>query len=91
MRSQVVVLVSFLSILLINCSKKESQEIQPTISDITESVYASGVIKAKDQYIVYPTVSGILKKTNMTIRNLYLLLYCLIFEPESKSTCYEFA
>ena len=27
----------------------------------------------------------------MTIRNLYLLLYCLIFEPESKSTCYEFA
>ena len=29
--------------------------------------------------------------TNMTIRNLYLLLYCLIFEPESKSTCYEFA
>ena len=28
---------------------------------------------------------------NMTIRNLYLLLYCLIFEPESKSTCYEFA
>ena len=31
------------------------------------------------------------KKDNMTIRNLYLLLYCLIFEPESKSTCYEFA
>ena len=30
-------------------------------------------------------------KKNMTIRNLYLLLYCLIFEPESKSTCYEFA
>ena len=30
-------------------------------------------------------------KNNMTIRNLYLLLYCLIFEPESKSTCYEFA
>lgn len=29
--------------------------------------------------------------SNMTIRNLYLLLYCLIFEPESKSTCYEFA
>ena len=30
-------------------------------------------------------------KPYMTIRNLYLLLYCLIFEPESKSTCYEFA
>lgn len=67
MRSQVVVLVSFLSILLIHCSKKESQEIQPSISDITESVYASGVIKAKDQYIVYPTVNGILKKTKVTV------------------------
>jgi HlyD family secretion protein len=67
MRSQVFVLVSFLSIFLINCSKKESQEIQPTISDITESVYASGVIKAKDQYIVYPTVSGILKKTKVVV------------------------
>ena len=35
------------------------------------------------------TVTGIYDF--MTIRNLYLLLYCLIFEPESKSTCYEFA
>lgn len=36
------------------------------------------------------TVKKVIKKY-MTIRNLYLLLYCLIFEPESKSTCYEFA
>lgn len=62
MRSQVNVLMLFLSILLINCSQKESQEIQPTIGGITESVYASGVIKAKDQYMVYATVNGIYKK-----------------------------
>lgn len=67
MRLQVNVLVSLLSILLINCSQKESQEIQPTIGSITESVYASGVIKAKDQYTVYSTVNGILKKTKVVV------------------------
>ena len=36
-------------------------------------------------------IAAILAFSFMTIRNLYLLLYCLIFEPESKSTCYEFA
>ncbi|MFY8112234.1 MAG: efflux RND transporter periplasmic adaptor subunit [Flavobacterium sp.] len=67
MRSQVNVLMLFLSILLINCSQKESQEIQPTIGGITESVYASGVIKARDQYTVYATVNGILKKTKVVV------------------------
>ncbi|VXB90496.1 Secretion protein HlyD [Flavobacterium sp. 9R] len=67
MRLKLILVLGCVFFLLINCSKKESQEIQPTISDITESVYASGVIKAKDQYIVYPTVSGILKKTKVAV------------------------
>lgn len=67
MRLKSILVFGCIFFLLINCSKKESQEIQPTISDITESVYASGVIKAKDQYIVYPTVSGILKKTKVVV------------------------
>lgn len=67
MRLKSILVFGCIFLLLINCSKKESQEIQPTISDITESVYASGVIKAKDQYIVYPTVSGILKKTKVVV------------------------
>ena len=40
---------------------------------------------------IYISKSKAIELLNMTIRNLYLLLYCLIFEPESKSTCYEFA
>jgi HlyD family secretion protein len=34
----------------------------PTVQDISESVYASGVIKAKNQYEVYSTMNGILKE-----------------------------
>jgi HlyD family secretion protein len=67
MRPHILVLVTLFSILLLNCSKKKSQEIQPTIGSITESVYASGVIKAKDQYTVFSTVNGVLKKTNVVV------------------------
>jgi len=67
MRPNILVLVTLFSILLLNCSKKKSQKIQPTIGSITESVYASGVIKAKDQYTVFSTVNGILKKTKVVV------------------------
>jgi len=46
--------------LLVSCSK-ERAHIKPTISDITESVYASGKVKAEQQYNVYSTVNGILQ------------------------------
>ncbi|MBK6835171.1 MAG: efflux RND transporter periplasmic adaptor subunit [Bacteroidetes bacterium] len=46
--------------LLVSCSK-ERVHIKPTISDITESVYASGKVKADQQYNVYSTVNGILQ------------------------------
>lgn len=51
-----------LSILIafISC-KKEKESIQVTSSDITESVYASGKVKAIDQYNVYSTVNGVLQ------------------------------
>lgn len=39
------------------CGRKQ-ETIHPTIGPITESVYASGIIKAAGQYTVYPTVSG---------------------------------
>ncbi len=48
-----------------SCSKKETEEIKPTIGDVTESVYASGVVKAEGQYTVYATVSGTLQKINV--------------------------
>lgn len=38
----------------------------PKRGNITESVYATGTIKAEKQYTVYSTVSGILQKINVT-------------------------
>jgi len=39
---------------------------QPAVGSITESVYASGVIKSENQYTVYATVSGVLQKIKVT-------------------------
>jgi HlyD family secretion protein len=44
-----------------SCSKK-GDGIKPKLVSVTESVYASGVIKADDQYTVFSTVNGILQK-----------------------------
>ncbi len=49
-----------LLIIFLSC-KKEKENIQVTSSDITESVYASGKVKAIDQYNVYSTVNGVLQ------------------------------
>ncbi len=49
------------------CSKKEEGEIKLTVGDVTESVYASGVIKAEGQYIVYAVVNGNLKKIDAAV------------------------
>ena len=50
---------------LLSCSKNEAEEIKPTVGEVTESVYASGVIKADGQYTVYATVNGTLQKVNV--------------------------
>ncbi|MBK7269400.1 MAG: efflux RND transporter periplasmic adaptor subunit [Flavobacteriales bacterium] len=44
-------------LLLIACGKKR-ETITPTVGPITESVYASGVVKAEGQYQVFPMVNG---------------------------------
>jgi HlyD family secretion protein len=51
----------FLLILLVGC-RSDPATITPVIQDITESVYASGVIKSKNQYQVFATVSGIVNE-----------------------------
>jgi multidrug efflux pump subunit AcrA (membrane-fusion protein) len=45
----------------ISC-KKKADTIKPSIAIITESVYASGLVKTQNQYQVYPSVNGILKE-----------------------------
>ncbi len=60
--------VLYLSTLLslVSCFPKDNVEIQPTKGSITESVYASGVVKSENQYTVYATVSGVLQKIDVT-------------------------
>lgn len=41
---------------------KQPEKTQPTTENITESVYASGIIKSKNQYQVFATVGGIIQK-----------------------------
>jgi HlyD family secretion protein len=56
----------FILVLFFAACGEKSELIKPSISDITESVYASGNIKSKDQYLVYTTVSGIIKNVSVS-------------------------
>ena len=67
MKIVVAFFLSFSFLFSLSCSKKNTSEILPKVGDITESVYASGVVKAIGQYTVYSTVNGILKKTKVTV------------------------
>ena len=59
-----IIIISFL--LFISC-KDKLEHTKPTIGNVTESVYASGIIKSENQYTVFSTVSGILKKINVVV------------------------
>ncbi len=48
-------------LLLISCKARE-ETILPRVQDITESVYASGMVKSSNQYQVYSTVNGIIER-----------------------------
>ncbi len=60
-------LLILLSTILISCSPKKSNELQVKKNDITESVYASGIVKSIGQYTVFSTVNGILQSTKVTV------------------------
>lgn len=55
----------FFIILLASCGKKK-ENIHPTVERITESVYASGTVKSRNQYQVYSTTNGILTEKYVT-------------------------
>jgi len=52
-----IIAILFFSFILIAC-KNKLEVIHPTIESITQSVYASGVVKSNGQYDVFPKVSG---------------------------------
>lgn len=54
--------IIFLAALLFSACKKEPEKTQPVVERITESVYASGIIKSKNQYQVFSTVGGLIQQ-----------------------------
>ncbi|MES2560113.1 MAG: efflux RND transporter periplasmic adaptor subunit [Bacteroidota bacterium] len=50
--------------LFLGC-KNKVETIHPTTEDITESVYASGIIKSVNQYQAFATVNGIVKEIHV--------------------------
>lgn len=52
----------FLLILAFAACSSGKEKIKPVIAPVSESVYASGVIKSKDQYEAFATVNGIIKE-----------------------------
>lgn len=53
-------LLFLITAFLFSCGKK-TESTTPVIEKITESVYASGIIKSRNQYQVYSTVTGLLQ------------------------------
>jgi len=55
----------FSVVIVFSCGKKV-EKIKPTIQSITESIYASGIIKSKNQYQAFATVNGIVEQLFVT-------------------------
>ncbi|MEO8147236.1 MAG: efflux RND transporter periplasmic adaptor subunit [Bacteroidia bacterium] len=60
MKHQIIFAKAFALLLLASCGNKKTA-ITPEVKNITESVYASGIIKSKNQYEVFSKTNGILK------------------------------
>jgi multidrug efflux pump subunit AcrA (membrane-fusion protein) len=75
----------FIILLLLFSCKSKIEKIKPVNAAITESVYASGIIKSKEQYQVFAPVSGILNhvyvKEGDTVKN-GDLLFTLVNEAQ---------
>lgn len=56
-----VTLISMLFLIFLSCGQK-TEPISPEVKNITESVYASCVIKSKNQYEVFSKLNGIIAK-----------------------------
>ncbi len=65
MKKAFIISLSF-SIIFLSC-KKEKEKINVKSGNITESVYASGKIKALNQYNVYSTVNGVLQNIAVNV------------------------
>lgn len=63
MRSYLLMLLAGISFaFLLNSCTESRKKTNPVKENITETVYASGIIKAREQYLVYATTSGIISR-----------------------------
>ncbi len=53
-------------LLLLGSCKKSNQKISPVVQNITESVYASGIVKSLNQFQVFSTVNGLIREIYVT-------------------------
>ena len=58
-------LFAFFLLVAMSC-KKKTEVTSPTVVNISESVYASGIVKSKNQYQVYSTVNGLIQEILVT-------------------------
>ncbi len=54
-------LITSIFLLFLYSCKNDSGKIKPTIETISESVYASGIVKSKNQYQVFASTSGLIE------------------------------
>lgn len=55
-------IIYFIILIFLFSCKKKVEKTSPTVERISSSVYASGIIKTKNQYQVFSTVNGLIKE-----------------------------
>jgi HlyD family secretion protein len=60
-----LIILIYALVFIFSC-KEKNETIHPDYQSITESIYATGLIKSKDQYEVYSSVNGIVDKIFVT-------------------------
>jgi multidrug efflux pump subunit AcrA (membrane-fusion protein) len=63
--AKLIISLIIVFLLLASCKNKQ-EKVKPIEEKITESVYASGVIKSKNQYQVFATVNGLVAEVLVT-------------------------
>lgn len=61
-----ILIIGLCSVIMLGSCVNEAEKTNPVVGNITESVYASGIIKTQHQYQVFSTVSGIIKTILVT-------------------------
>ena len=56
------ILTFLFTILIVVSCKNGNEQTKPVVENISESVYASGIVKSKNQYQVYSTVNGLIQE-----------------------------